>query len=309
MPVNATTRGRRSTTPRTTAPPRSSPGSATPTCTSSGASCRRPHRQGGRPELCLRRARRADRPRRSRPGDRGASSTPTAGSHPMRPRMFPAHFADPTVGGVQSLVRIYNRQSILTWFQDVEFGVYGHLYQAGRNDWGTAGMGGNGQFNRLSALDDVADADRPLARPPDRGSGPRPAAGRRRAGAAARSCAPPSTSRDCRSCVRCCASARAGRRATCRRCGWSGSLIHAPFTEGARLELLGLPVHAAVAGNHRSGVSHRRRPDAVSTSRRSGTAAPPGSCSSSTCLPSAARSWAGSPPADPTVRGDGRWGF
>ena len=38
--------------------------------------------------------------------------------------------------------------------QDVEFGVYGHLFQAGRNDWGTAGMGGNGQFNRLSALDE-----------------------------------------------------------------------------------------------------------------------------------------------------------
>ncbi len=67
------------------------------------------------------------------------------------------HFADPMVGGVQSLVRIYNSNHILTWCQDVEFGVYGHLYQAGRNDWGTAGMGGNGQFNRLSALDDVAD--------------------------------------------------------------------------------------------------------------------------------------------------------
>jgi hypothetical protein len=33
----------------------------------------------------------------------------------------------------------------------------GFLYQAGRTRWGTAGMGGNGQFNRLSALDDVAD--------------------------------------------------------------------------------------------------------------------------------------------------------
>ena len=36
--------------------------------------------------------------------------------------------------------------------------VDGNLFQAGRNDWGTAGMGGNGQFNRLQALDDVADA-------------------------------------------------------------------------------------------------------------------------------------------------------
>ena len=31
----------------------------------------------------------------------------------------------------------------------------------GRNDWGTAGMGGNGQFNRLSALDAVADEHGP----------------------------------------------------------------------------------------------------------------------------------------------------
>jgi cellulose synthase/poly-beta-1,6-N-acetylglucosamine synthase-like glycosyltransferase len=73
----------------------------------------------------------------------------------------PAHvaalFADAEVGGVQALVRIYNRRRPLTWCQDVEFSVYGFLYQAGRNAWGTAGMGGNGQFNRLSALDEVAD--------------------------------------------------------------------------------------------------------------------------------------------------------
>ena len=47
--------------------------------------------------------------------------------------------------------------------QDVEFSVYGYLFQAGRDDWGTAGMGGNGQFNRLSALDDVADEAGPGA--------------------------------------------------------------------------------------------------------------------------------------------------
>jgi 1,2-diacylglycerol 3-beta-glucosyltransferase len=72
-----------------------------------------------------------------------------------------AHFADPAVGGVQALVRMYNRRHPLVWLQDVEFGVYGHLFQAGRNHWGTAGMGGNGQFNRLSALDDVANAEGP----------------------------------------------------------------------------------------------------------------------------------------------------
>ena len=77
------------------------------------------------------------------------------------PRFAAAHFADPRVGGVQSLVRIYNRQHPLTWLQDVEFSVYGHLFQAGRDHWGTAGMGGNGQFNRLSALDSIRDEEGP----------------------------------------------------------------------------------------------------------------------------------------------------
>jgi 1,2-diacylglycerol 3-beta-glucosyltransferase len=77
------------------------------------------------------------------------------------PRFASSHFTDPKVGGVQALVRMYNRQSPLVWLQDVEFAVYGHLFQAGRNHWGTAGMGGNGQFNRLSALDDVAGAEGP----------------------------------------------------------------------------------------------------------------------------------------------------
>ncbi len=46
---------------------------------------------------------------------------------------------------------------LLAWFQDIEFSIYGRLFQAGRNAVGTAGMGGNGQFNRLSALDRIAD--------------------------------------------------------------------------------------------------------------------------------------------------------
>ena len=77
--------------------------------------------------------------------------------HPTAPHFAAAQFDDPRVGGVQALVRIYNRRRPLTWAQDVEFSVYGHLFQAGRNDWGTAGMGGSGQFNRLSALDAIAD--------------------------------------------------------------------------------------------------------------------------------------------------------
>jgi 1,2-diacylglycerol 3-beta-glucosyltransferase len=81
--------------------------------------------------------------------------------HTDAPRFAAAHFADPGIGGVQALVRIYNRQCFLTRMQDVEFSVYGSVYQAGRNRAGTAGMGGNGQFNRLSALDDIVEGDGP----------------------------------------------------------------------------------------------------------------------------------------------------
>ena len=66
------------------------------------------------------------------------------------------HFDDASVGGVQLRVHIYNTWSLLPRLQEVEFCVYGGLYQMGRTPWGTAGMGGNGQINRLSALDDVA---------------------------------------------------------------------------------------------------------------------------------------------------------
>ncbi len=78
---------------------------------------------------------------------------------PRSPNVVAAHFADDRVGGVQVLVRIYNRAHPLTWCQDVEFSVYGLLYQAGRTPHGAAGMGGNGQFNRLTALDDIADPE------------------------------------------------------------------------------------------------------------------------------------------------------
>ncbi len=81
--------------------------------------------------------------------------------YPDAPGFVASHFADARVGGVQSLVRIYNRGHLLTWLQDLEFSVYGYLFQAGRDHWGTAGMGGNGQFNRLSALDQLADDEGP----------------------------------------------------------------------------------------------------------------------------------------------------
>lgn len=66
------------------------------------------------------------------------------------------HFDNASVGGVQAQVRIYNRKTFLTLAQDIEFGVFGSVFQLGRTSWGTANMGGNAQFNRLSALDSVA---------------------------------------------------------------------------------------------------------------------------------------------------------
>lgn len=74
---------------------------------------------------------------------------------PDAPRALAGTFTDERVGGVQALVRIYNRRHYLTWGQDVEFGVMAYVYQLGRSAWGTANMGGNGQYVRLAALDDV----------------------------------------------------------------------------------------------------------------------------------------------------------
>lgn len=76
---------------------------------------------------------------------------------PDSPAQVAELFADASIGGVQVRVRIYNRESLLTKAQDIEFGVYGLLYQAARSRMGTAGMGGNGQFNRLATLDNVAE--------------------------------------------------------------------------------------------------------------------------------------------------------
>lgn len=80
---------------------------------------------------------------------------------PEAPAAFSRHFARPEVGGVQTLVRIYNRRGWLTWAQDVEFAIFGRLFQHGRALWGTANMGGNGQANRLRALDDIATESGP----------------------------------------------------------------------------------------------------------------------------------------------------
>lgn len=65
-------------------------------------------------------------------------------------------FADPAVGGVQTGVRINNRRAgLLARMQDLEFFVYTQVFQRGRRHLGSVGLGGNGQFMRLSALLDL----------------------------------------------------------------------------------------------------------------------------------------------------------
>ncbi|NUW33823.1 glycosyltransferase family 2 protein [Nonomuraea sp. SMC257] len=68
------------------------------------------------------------------------------------------YFADPRVGAVQMGVRIGNRgQSLLARMQDMEFVVYTWMFQRTRTGIGSAGLGGNGQIMRLSALLDLGD--------------------------------------------------------------------------------------------------------------------------------------------------------
>ena len=64
-----------------------------------------------------------------------------------------ALFAEPNVGGVQIGVRIANGgHGLLERCQDMEFVGFSHLAQAARDRIGSVGLGGNGQFTRLSAL-------------------------------------------------------------------------------------------------------------------------------------------------------------
>jgi len=59
---------------------------------------------------------------------------------------------DPRVGATQSRVRIHNRDRVLAAVQDLEFGCVADASQSVRDTLGTVGLGGNGQFARLSAL-------------------------------------------------------------------------------------------------------------------------------------------------------------
>ena len=62
-------------------------------------------------------------------------------------------FKDRRLGAAQIGVRINNRaQNLLARMQDLEFVLYTHVFQRGRRHLGSVGLGGNGQFVRLSAL-------------------------------------------------------------------------------------------------------------------------------------------------------------
>ena len=67
-------------------------------------------------------------------------------------------FDDAKVGGVQLTVRIRNRHSFLTRFQNFQFWAMSAMTQYGRIRTGTVSLGGNGQFTRLSALLSIGDA-------------------------------------------------------------------------------------------------------------------------------------------------------
>lgn len=61
-------------------------------------------------------------------------------------------FDDARVGAVQLIVRIRNRRKLIAQFQDIEFWMISALSQLARSISGTVSLGGNGQFTRLSAL-------------------------------------------------------------------------------------------------------------------------------------------------------------
>jgi 1,2-diacylglycerol 3-beta-glucosyltransferase len=65
--------------------------------------------------------------------------------------------ADPAVGAVQCRVRIHNRDKLLGAVQDLEFGSIADASQLLRVRTGSVGLGGNGQFTRLSALELLGD--------------------------------------------------------------------------------------------------------------------------------------------------------
>jgi len=67
------------------------------------------------------------------------------------------YFDDPRVGAVQAGVRIANADAnMIASCQDIEFTGFSQSIQKGRDRLGSVGLGGNGQFTRLSALSSLS---------------------------------------------------------------------------------------------------------------------------------------------------------
>jgi 1,2-diacylglycerol 3-beta-glucosyltransferase len=78
---------------------------------------------------------------------------------PAALREVTPYFADRSVAGVQVGVRINNRHvNLLARMQDMEFVIFTEVFQRGRRHLDSVGLGGNGQFMRLSALLDLGPA-------------------------------------------------------------------------------------------------------------------------------------------------------
>ena len=65
--------------------------------------------------------------------------------------------SDSRISAVQCRVRIHNRTKLLGAIQDLEFGCVADASQVLRHRLGSVGLGGNGQFTRLSALAILGD--------------------------------------------------------------------------------------------------------------------------------------------------------
>jgi 1,2-diacylglycerol 3-beta-glucosyltransferase len=66
------------------------------------------------------------------------------------------YFRDPRAGAVQIAVEMRNAHAnMLARLQDMEFGVFTEIFQRARQRLGSVGLGGNGQFVRLTALESL----------------------------------------------------------------------------------------------------------------------------------------------------------
>jgi 1,2-diacylglycerol 3-beta-glucosyltransferase len=70
-----------------------------------------------------------------------------------------ALLSDERVGAVQIGVHIRNaRDNLLARLQDLEFVGFSYMVQAARDRFGSVGLGGNGQYTRLAALEALGDS-------------------------------------------------------------------------------------------------------------------------------------------------------